>query len=92
MPDHSVHKASELAGDERLVMERWFGRTLSNDETISVNAYRPHSAPDFANREVLRREIVAQAREIGSRPGDISDEEIDGLLDEAIDEVRGHRR
>jgi hypothetical protein len=38
MPDHSVHKALDLAGDERLLVERWLGRTLPDDETISVNA------------------------------------------------------
>ena len=92
MPDHSVHKAGDLPGDERLLVERWLGRTLSDDETISVNAYRPHPAPDSASRQVLRRKILTQAREIGSRVGEISDEEIAGLVDEALDDVRGHRR
>lgn len=92
MPDHSVHKAGDLAGDERLVVERWLGRTLSDDETISVNAYRPHTAPDIGNRQTLRRKILAQAREIGSRAGEVSDEAIEGLLDEAFGDVRGHRR
>jgi hypothetical protein len=66
MPDHSVHKASDLPHDERLIVERWLGRVLLNDETISVNAYRPHSAPGGGEREVLRREIMTQAREIAS--------------------------
>ena len=92
MRDHSVHKAGDLAGDERLVVERWLGRTLSDDETISVNAYRPHPAPDVADRQSLRRTILAQAREIGLRAGEISEEEIEGLVDEAFDDVRGHRR
>lgn len=30
----------------RLIVERWLGRTLSNDETISMNAYRPHTGAD----------------------------------------------
>jgi len=92
MPDHSVHKAGDLAGDERSIVERWLGRTLSDDETISVNAYRPHPAPDVDNRQVLRRSILAQAREIGSRAGALSDEEIDDLLDEALSDARGHRQ
>jgi hypothetical protein len=92
MPDHSVRKAGDLAGDERLLVERWLGRTLSDDETISVNAYRPHPAPDFGDREVLRRKILAQAHDIGSRAGEISDKELESLLDEAFDDVRGHRR
>jgi hypothetical protein len=92
MADHSVHKASDLADDERLIVERWLGRPLSDDEAISINAYHPHVAPDVRKREALRRSILAQAREIGSRAGEISDDEIEDLLAEAFDDVRGHRR
>jgi len=92
MPDHSVHKASDLAGDERLIVERWLGRTLSNDETISISAYCPHAPPDSGERQDLRRSIIAQARDIGSRAGDIPDQETEDLLGEAFDDVRDRRR
>ena len=91
MPDHSVDKASDLASDERLLVERWLGRPLSNDETISVNAYRPHPAPSDDEREVLRQEIVTQAREIGSRVQDASEKDVDALLDEAFAATRRRR-
>jgi hypothetical protein len=91
MPDHSVHKAGDLARNERLIVERWLGRPLSNDETISVNVYRPHSAPADDEHEVLRRDIVTQAREIGSRVQDVNEEEVDSLVDEAIAASRGRR-
>jgi len=35
--------------------------------------------------------MLAQAREIGSRGGEIADEEVEDLLDEALGDVRGHR-
>jgi hypothetical protein len=91
MPDHSIHRATDLAGDERLIVERWLGRALSNDETISINAYRPHAAPDCARRRDLRRDIVAEAREIGARADDITDRELEDLLGEAFEDVRGQR-
>jgi hypothetical protein len=91
MPDHSIHRASDLAGDERMIVERWLGRALANDETISVNAYRPHVAPDSARRQELRRDIVAQAREIGSRAEDITGRGLEDLLGEAFADVRGRR-
>jgi hypothetical protein len=91
MPDYSVHKASDLAGDERLIAERWLGRALSSDETISINAYRPHAGPDSAKQQCLRQEILTQAREIGSRAEDITDRELEDLLGEAFDDVRGRR-
>ena len=91
MADHSVHKASDLAQDERLVVERWLGRALSNDETISVNAYRCHAAPDAAKREALWQDIIAQASEIGSRVQDTREEDVDALVEEALADIRGKR-
>jgi hypothetical protein len=91
MPDHSIHKAGDLDRDERIVVERWLGRSLGNDETISVNAYRPHSAPAGDEREILRRQIVAQAREIGSRAPAANEEDVESLVDEAIAATRGRR-
>ena len=92
MPDHSVHEANDLAGDERVIVERWLGRALSGDETISVHAYRPHLAPVGDERETLRHDIVSQAREIGSRATDVSEQELNALLDEAFDVTRGKRK
>jgi len=91
MANHSIHKAGDLARDERLLVKRWLGRPLSNDETISVNAYRPHPAPIGEEREMLRREIMTQARDIGSRVPDAPEEDVDALVDEAISATRGRR-
>jgi hypothetical protein len=91
MHDHSVHKAGDLARDERLLVERWLGRPLSDDETTSVNAYRPHSAPTGDEREILRQDILTQAREIGSRVQDANENDIDALLNEAATATRGRR-
>jgi len=72
-------------------VERWLGRALSNDETISVKVYRPHSAPTGDEREALRREIVTQAQEIGSRAQDPNDKSVDSLIDEAFGAARSKR-
>jgi hypothetical protein len=66
-------------------------RAVPDDETISLNAYRPHAAPDSTRQRELRRDIVAQAREIGARAEDIADREIEDLLDAAFADVRGRR-
>jgi hypothetical protein len=92
MPNHSIHKASDLAQDERMLVERWLGRALFGDETISLNAYRPHPAPVGDEREALRRDIITQAREIGSRAQGVAEEEVDALLGEALTESRARQR
>jgi hypothetical protein len=40
MPDHSIHRASDLAGDERLIVERWLGRALLNDASVNRLIFR----------------------------------------------------
>jgi len=91
MSNHSVHKASDLPRDERLLVERWLGRVLADEETISLNAYRPHPGPTGDEREALRREIVMQACEIGSRAQNVTEDEVDALVDEAFAATRGRR-
>jgi hypothetical protein len=56
-----------------------------------VNVYRPHSAPTGDEREILRREILTQAGEIGSRVQDANKREVDALIDEAFAATRGTR-
>jgi hypothetical protein len=89
MPEHSVHKAVDLAREERLLVERWLGRALANDETISVSVYRPHSAPTADEAEILWRDIMTQAHQIGSRVENANEKDLDALLDEAFEATRG---
>jgi hypothetical protein len=88
MSNHSLQKASDLPRDERLLVERWLGRALSDEETISLSVYRPDPAPAADQREALCQEIVAQAREIGSRAQNVTEDEVDALLDEAAPRLR----
>jgi hypothetical protein len=62
---------------------------VPNDETISVNAYRLHSAPTGHEREILRQDILTQARDIGARVQDDDEKDVDALLDEAFTASRG---
>jgi hypothetical protein len=91
MSNHSLHKAGEMPRDQRLLVERWLGRVLSDDETIGVSVYRPHPAPAGPELAALRREIVAHAQEIGTRAQGVTEDEVDALVDEAFDETRGRR-
>lgn len=88
MPNNWVHRVRDLAREERMLVERLLGRALSDDETVSLNVYTPHPAPAGPEREALRREIISQAREIGSRAQGIAEEEADALVDQAIADIR----
>jgi hypothetical protein len=91
MPNYSVHKASELASDERVLVERWLGRPLAEDESVSLNAIRPHGVPSEVERAALRREILAQTAEIGSRGPKASEEVARALVKDALSALRGRR-
>ncbi len=82
-----LHKASELAPDERLVVERWLGRPVGQDETITLTAY---PEPSESEREAAWRQVMAAADTIGSRVH-ADEAEVDDLVDEAIRDIRGRR-
>jgi hypothetical protein len=65
--------------------------SVNKASDLTLNAHRPHAAPAGAEREALRRTIIAQAREIGSRGQEVSEDEADALVDEAFAEIRGRR-
>ena len=88
MANSWVYRVGDLAREERMLVERWLGRAVSEDETISLNAYKPHSAPVGPERESLRQQIMSQAREIGSRAPEISEEAADTLVDQALADIR----
>jgi hypothetical protein len=88
MSNHSIHRAIDLASDERLLVERWLGRALANDETISVKA--SHSASllgevNFFDNKSLPDLAAAQGVEpindIAQLAGGFpSDEDVDEFL------------
>jgi len=90
MPNHSVHKASDLAPDERMFVERWLGRALFRDETVTLNAYRPHAAPAGPGANSPAEHHRSGPRDRLTRPRRLRDE-ADALVDEAFAEIRGRR-
>ena len=88
MANSWVHRVGDLAREERMLVERWLGRALADDETVSLNVYKRHPAPAGPQCEALRREIISQAREIGARAQGIGEEEADALVNEAFAESR----
>jgi len=88
MASHWAQRASDLAPEERHLLERWLGRSLSDEETVSLNVYKPHPAPTGPERESLRQAIISQAREIGLRAPESSEQEADALVDQALADIR----
>ena len=89
MPNNSVHRVSDLALKERMLVERWLGRTLSEDETVSLTAYRPTPRRPAANARIFGGTSCLRPARSAPAPKGITEEEVDALLDEAFTDIRG---
>lgn len=88
MQNGALRKVKELPADTRHAMESILGRSLHEDEAISVNVYRP--APTGAAREEASRRLLERIDKTAQRVQGVPEAEIDAAIDEAVDHVRHH--
>ncbi len=83
------YKASDLVPDQRLAIESLLGRRLQADEGLSIQPSRIlHEAPTVEERSRAYAEYLKDSDRIALRVKDVSDDELDELIDEACDRVR----
>ncbi|HEX5481748.1 MAG TPA: hypothetical protein VFZ08_03895 [Terriglobia bacterium] len=87
-----IHKVSEMRPQTRAALEVELGRSLGDDEEVSIMAFEPHPAPT----EDARRQAVRGLQEHFHRTDQSakhgSAEEMEEALDEALRSVRpGYR-
>jgi hypothetical protein len=88
MQNGALRRVVELPIDTRHAMEGILGRTLREDEAISINVYRP--APTGEAREEASRRLLERVDKTAKKVQGAAEEEIDGAIDEATDHVRHH--
>ena len=92
MQNVSVQKASELPQDVKSAVEQLLGRSIGADEEVSVAAVPPQQIPPSENRAAIARKLEALLNRRAEKTNDVSDEDIDRAIDEAVDHVRHSRR
>jgi hypothetical protein len=86
-----VHHVKDLSPDQRSAIESLLGRTLREEESLTIRPARIlHEAPTGADRSLAFRRYQENLDLLADRVRDVSEEEIDGALDEALRVVR-HR-
>jgi hypothetical protein len=70
-----IHKAKDLSPDQKLAIESLLGRSVAEDEAISIRAMGPASAPKWL------QESWESAKQLGL--DQLSPEEIDAEIDAA---------
>ena len=87
----SVHRANELGNAARSAVESLLGRKVADEEHVTVMAYPAHAAENEAGRKVAVRDLVEDLDSMAASASHIPEEEMDALIEEAIQHVRRQR-
>jgi hypothetical protein len=90
MQDIAIHKAHELSADTRQVVERVLGRSLQEDEEVSIMALFPHEAPTGQARLAVAGQLEERMNQTAHRVCNIPEEMQEEAINEAVDHVRSH--
>jgi len=90
MSNNALRKARDLSPSVRTALETLLGRPLEEEETISVQTYPTHQAPTGKQREESWKRLMDRIDRTAARVKDLSDEDLDALIDEATEYVRHH--
>lgn len=86
-----IHRAKDLSPDQKQLIERLVGRSVLEDESISICAFEPPSVSDKRRNEIVN-ELKRYFAEIDANRKAVSPEEADELLSEAMRSTRpGYR-
>jgi len=92
MPNVLIHKASELRPETRAAVEAEFGRSLQDDEEVSIMSFVTHEDPTAKARAGGKRNLEAHLNRIDQKTKDVPGQEIEDSLNEALHNVRpGYR-
>ena len=92
MPSLLVHRASELKIETRAALEAELGRSLQDDEEVSIMTFAPPIAPTGESRRKAGRNLQDHLDRIDQKLKGAAPEESEEALDEAIRSVRpGYR-
>ena len=90
MSNNAISKARELPPNVRHALEVLLGRPLQEEETVSVQTYPTHESPVGKQREDSWKRLMDRIDRTATRAKDVSEAELDALIDEATDYVRHH--
>lgn len=90
MPNVLIHKANELKPETRAAVEAELGRSLADDEDVSIMAFSTHDAPSGEARAKAGERLQTYFKRIDSKSANVPDQEV--ALNEALKKVRpGYR-
>jgi hypothetical protein len=92
MPNVLIHKARELKPQTRAAVEAELGRSLNDDEEVSIMAFATHTEPTSEVRSRANQELETYFKRIDKQTARVAGEETEEDLREALKKVRpGYR-
>jgi hypothetical protein len=88
MQNSALRRVRELPPDTRHAMESILGRSLLEDEAVSISVYKP--APVGETRDHASKRLLARIDKTAKQVEGVREAEIDAAIDEATDYVRHH--
>jgi hypothetical protein len=88
MENVAVQKARDVDGPAREWLQRIFGRSLAEDDEVTVLVSAPHPASSGAGRRAASERIEEVLDRAAQNMRNVSAAEFDTALDEALSSVR----
>ena len=90
MSNSALRKARDLSPNVRNALESLLGRSLREEETVSIQTYPTHEAPVGREKEEAWKRLMVRIDLTATRVPDVPEAELDALIDEATDYIRHH--
>ncbi len=87
-----IHKARELKPQTRAAVEAELGRSLKDDEDVSIMAFEAHEAPAGEARSRAGQKLETYFKRIDKQTATVTEEDAESALQEALKKARpGYR-
>jgi hypothetical protein len=91
MENVSINLARDLPASARSAVENLLGRSLRDDEEVSIMALDPHPAPSGEARRSSAERLRGALDQLALKAQDVADGEFDDAVDEAMNHIRPRR-
>jgi hypothetical protein len=88
MDSVSMKRAHDLSVPVKAAIESLLGRPLQDDEQVSIRVYSRHEAPSGEARAAAARRLEEHLERMAAKVRDVSEEEMEAAVDEAMHQVR----
>jgi hypothetical protein len=91
MENVSINLARDLPASARSAVENLLGRSLRDDEEVSIMALDPHLAPSGDARRTSAERLRGALDQLALKAQDVAEGEVDDAVDEAMNHIRPQR-